>query len=200
MTPGSSVPNMPPAASELYILPKDPLSPEALFLLREAAIEARRLYADLFDPAAPMPTNAPAQPGSIYLIAFSAENPVGCGALRKIDEVTGEVRRMYVLSSARRSGIGRALLARLEEEADKLGYTCSSCRREIANFRRWRFMNPTALFGSRRSARTSMTRSAFAMRKCRAAQDPESFGLISLTTSAARVIRSVLDGCGKPRA
>jgi Acetyltransferase (GNAT) domain len=30
---------------------------------------------------------------------------------------------MYVLSSARRSGIGRALLVRLEEEADKLGYT-----------------------------------------------------------------------------
>ncbi|HET9378864.1 MAG TPA: GNAT family N-acetyltransferase [Chthoniobacterales bacterium] len=114
---------MPPAASELHILPKDPLGPEALFLLREAAIEARRLYGDLFDSGAPMPTNAPAQPGSIYLIAFSAENPVGCGALRKIDEVTGEVRRMYVLSSARRSGIGRALLVRLEEEADKLGYT-----------------------------------------------------------------------------
>jgi putative acetyltransferase len=114
---------MPPAASELHILPKDPLGPEALFLLREAAIEARRLYADLFDPAAPMPTNAPAQPGSVYLIAFSAGNPVGCGALRKIDAVTGEVRRMYVLSSARRAGIGRALLGRLEEEADKLGYT-----------------------------------------------------------------------------
>jgi putative acetyltransferase len=114
---------MPPAASDLRIRHRDPLGPEALFLLREAAIEARRLYADLFDPAAPMPTNAPAQPGSIYLIAFFAENPVGCGALRKIDAITGEVRRMYVLSSARRAGIGRALLVRLEEEAGKLGYT-----------------------------------------------------------------------------
>jgi len=70
-----------------------------------------------------MPTNDPPQPGSIYLIAFFAENPVGCGALRKIDTNTAEVRRMYVLSSARRAGIGRALLIRLEREADKLGYT-----------------------------------------------------------------------------
>jgi putative acetyltransferase len=113
---------MPPAASALHILARDPLDLEALFLLKEAAIEARRLYADLIDPATPMPTNPPAQPGSIYLIAFLAENPVGCGALRKIDTITAEVRRMYVLSSARRIGIGRALLVRLEKEAHKLGY------------------------------------------------------------------------------
>jgi putative acetyltransferase len=114
---------MPPAASDLHILPRDPLDPEALFLLREAAIEARRLYADLIDPAAPMPTNDPARPGSIYLIAFFAENPVGCGALRKIDATIAEVRRMYVLASVRRAGIGRALLVCLEKEADKMGYT-----------------------------------------------------------------------------
>jgi putative acetyltransferase len=114
---------MPPAASDLHILSTDPLGPEALFLLKEAAIEARRLYADRFDPAAPMPTNPPAQPGNIYLIAFLAGSPVGCGALRRIDATTAEVPRMYVLSSARRAGIGRALLERLEHEADKLGYT-----------------------------------------------------------------------------
>jgi GNAT superfamily N-acetyltransferase len=111
------------AASDLRILPRDPLDPDALFLLREAAVEARRLYSDLIDLSAPMPTNEPAEPGSIYLIAFSAENPIGCGALRKIDTTSAEVRRMYVLSSARRAGIGRALLIRLEREADKLGYT-----------------------------------------------------------------------------
>jgi len=42
----SSVPNMTPAASDLHILPRDPLDPEALFLLREAAVEAGRLYAE----------------------------------------------------------------------------------------------------------------------------------------------------------
>jgi hypothetical protein len=78
-----------PAGSDLHILLRGLLDPEALFLLREAAVEARRLYADLIDPAAPLPTKDPPRPGSIYLIAFSAKNLVGCGALRKIDATTG---------------------------------------------------------------------------------------------------------------
>jgi len=78
----------------LVIEARDPFSEEALFLLHEAALEARRLYSDLFDPGAPMPTNQPLRPGGIYLIAFSNGSPVGCGALRKMDDRTAEVRRM----------------------------------------------------------------------------------------------------------
>ena len=100
----------------------DPLSPEALFLLHEAALEARQLFSDLIDSAAPMPTNQPLQPGDIYLIAFLDGNPVGCGALRKVDERTAEVRRMYVLRQARRIGLARGILLRLEEEACRFGY------------------------------------------------------------------------------
>ncbi|MBV8212746.1 MAG: GNAT family N-acetyltransferase [Verrucomicrobia bacterium] len=107
---------------ELLIEARDPLSKEALFLLKEAALEARRLYSDLIDPAAPMPTNQPSRPGDLYLIAFVDGNPVGCGALRKLDDRAAEVRRMYVLRQARRAGIARAILVRLEEEACLLGY------------------------------------------------------------------------------
>jgi putative acetyltransferase len=107
---------------ELRIEARDPLGPEALFLLHEAALEARRLYPDLIDSAAPMPTNQPLRPGDIYLIAFLDGNPVGCGALRKQDDGTIEVRRMYVLRQARRTGIARAILVRLEEEACHFGY------------------------------------------------------------------------------
>ena len=64
----------------LRIEARDPLSEEALFLLHQAALEARRLYADLIDAAAPMPTNQPLRPGDIYLFAFSDGTPVGCGA------------------------------------------------------------------------------------------------------------------------
>jgi putative acetyltransferase len=106
----------------LFIEARDPLSEEALFLLHEAALEARRLYSDLFDPGAPMPTNQPLRPGDIYLIAFLDGSPVGCGALRKLDDGTAELRRMYVLSQARRTGIARGILVRLEEEACRLGY------------------------------------------------------------------------------
>jgi putative acetyltransferase len=69
-----------------------------------------------------MPTNQPLRPGDIYLIAFIAGNPVGCGALRKLDDRTAEVRRVYVFRQARRTGIARAILFRLEEEAGHLGY------------------------------------------------------------------------------
>ena len=106
----------------LRIEARDPLSEEALFLLHEAALEARRLYSDLIDSASPMPTNQPLRPGDIYLIAFLDSKPVGCGALRKLDDRTAEVRRMYVLRQDRRTGIARATLVRLEEEACRLGY------------------------------------------------------------------------------
>jgi GNAT superfamily N-acetyltransferase len=107
---------------DLRIEPRDPLSEQASFLLREAALEARRLYSDLIDPATPMPTNQPLRSGDIYLVAFLDENPVGCGALRKLDDRNAEVRRMYVLGRARRLGIARAVLVRLEQEASRLGY------------------------------------------------------------------------------
>ena len=106
----------------LRIEARDPLSQEALFLLHEAALEARWLYSDLIDSASPMPTNQPLRPGDIYLIAFLDSKPVGCGALRKLDDTTAEVRRMYVLRRHRRIGIARATLVRLEEEACRLGY------------------------------------------------------------------------------
>ena len=106
----------------LFIEARDPLSEEALFLLHEAVLEARRLYSDLIDPGPPKPTNQPLRPGDIYLIAFSDGSPVGCGALRKLDDSTAEVRRMYVLGQARRTGIARSILVRLEEEACRLGY------------------------------------------------------------------------------
>ena len=54
----------------LSIEARDPLSEEALFLLHEAALEARELYQDLVDPATPMPTNQPLRDGDTYLIAF----------------------------------------------------------------------------------------------------------------------------------
>jgi GNAT superfamily N-acetyltransferase len=106
----------------LSIEARDPLSEEALFLLHEAALEARELYQDLVDPATPMPTNQPLRDGDTYLIAFLDGNPVGCGALRKLGDRTAEVRRMYVLRRARRAGTGRAILIQLENEASRLGY------------------------------------------------------------------------------
>jgi GNAT superfamily N-acetyltransferase len=57
----------------------------------------------------------------IFLIATAGGKPVGCGALRRLDSATGEIKRMYVLPCARGARLGRRLLAELEWHAYKLG-------------------------------------------------------------------------------
>lgn len=102
----------------------DPQAPAALDLLREAALEARRLYPELIPADAPLPRNAPAVPRSTYLVAWQGERAVGCAALRPTDgePALGEVRRMFVRTDTRRMGVARALLQRLENEARALGF------------------------------------------------------------------------------
>ena len=48
---------------------------------------------------------------------------VACGGLRRLDDETAEVKRMYVRPEHRRRGHGRRLLRQLEAEARALGYT-----------------------------------------------------------------------------
>jgi GNAT superfamily N-acetyltransferase len=56
-----------------------------------------------------------------FVVAYEDGRAVGCGGLRKLDEETGELKRMYVTPEARGKGIGKAVLAALEAEARRLG-------------------------------------------------------------------------------
>lgn len=47
--------------------------------------------------------------------------PVGCGAVRKVDDRTGELKRMYVDPAVRGSKVGAAVLDQLEQQAERLG-------------------------------------------------------------------------------
>jgi len=58
-----------------------------------------------------------------FLVVSRAGRPVGCGAVRRIEAQTGELKRMYISPEERRRGLGRALLAALEAEARALGIT-----------------------------------------------------------------------------
>jgi len=100
----------------------DPQGVDALALLAQAALEARALYPELFAADSPPPANAPLVEGEIYLVAFDGDAPVACGALRRLDAATAEVRRMFVLAHVRRRGLARATLAALEDAAIDLGY------------------------------------------------------------------------------
>jgi GNAT superfamily N-acetyltransferase len=56
-----------------------------------------------------------------FLVARTGKEPVGCGAVRLRDTHTAEIKRMYVVPSARGRGIGVQVLAMLETEARRLG-------------------------------------------------------------------------------
>jgi putative acetyltransferase len=56
-----------------------------------------------------------------FLVIYDNGTPVGCGALRLIDPETGELKRMYVAPAVRGKGLGRRLVAALEDEARALG-------------------------------------------------------------------------------
>ena len=60
--------------------------------------------------------------GVCYLVKVD-EEMIGMGALRKIRDGVGEIKRMYVKPEYRGKGIGRALLNRLLENAEEYGYS-----------------------------------------------------------------------------
>ncbi|MEJ3651788.1 GNAT family N-acetyltransferase [Actinomycetes bacterium KLBMP 9759] len=59
-----------------------------------------------------------------FLVARTAEGtPIGCGALRLLDDRRAEIKRMYVDPSARGTGVATAILTALENDARTLGLT-----------------------------------------------------------------------------
>jgi GNAT superfamily N-acetyltransferase len=58
-----------------------------------------------------------------FLIAYLDEIAVGCGAVRRLDAKTAELKRMYVDPQVRGQGVGQALVKSLEHEARALGVT-----------------------------------------------------------------------------
>ena len=56
------------------------------------------------------------------VVARLEGQPAGCGALRAVDELTVEVKRMFVVPAARRRGVAARILAELESLARGFGY------------------------------------------------------------------------------
>jgi putative acetyltransferase len=56
------------------------------------------------------------------LVAYENDEPVGCGAFKKFDTASAEIKRMYVLPVHRNKGIAAALLQQLEQWAKEEGY------------------------------------------------------------------------------
>jgi GNAT superfamily N-acetyltransferase len=98
---------------------------DAAELVRAMVSEMRELYDGLDLDAPDMPKAGPAElgpPGGVYLVGYQGGVPVCGGGIKRLPDGTCEIKRMYVVPQARRTGVARALLAALEDAARGLGY------------------------------------------------------------------------------
>ena len=114
------------AATQIEIAPADPAGPEAGHCLTEYFCELGRRFPGGFDlGASRLPDPAEMRPpGGEFLIVTLSGEPIGCGGLKFHDDDvdrTTEVKRMWVDPSVRGLGIGRRLLAALEQRAVEHG-------------------------------------------------------------------------------
>ena len=102
----------------LRIVAADPASAEALRLIAQLDAVLHQITGDSgassFDP------QDVAGDGAAFVIAYDASGvAVGCGALRRLDGDTGELKRMYAQLG---SGAGAFILAELERRACACAY------------------------------------------------------------------------------
>jgi putative acetyltransferase len=98
----------------------EPLGEEAMRLLPAMRAETLQRYWDVLDASTSPPTNDLLADRSAFLTARLDGKPVGCAALRPMEEAA-KVRRRYVAPSVRRQGIGRRRLTALEQMASLSG-------------------------------------------------------------------------------
>jgi len=101
---------------------REPLSsPDAQQLIASLNAELSVIYPNPADNFFELAEEQTAGDRGVFLLARVDGRPLGCGALRRIDTTTGEIKRMYVAPAARGTGLGRRLLDELERHACGLG-------------------------------------------------------------------------------
>jgi GNAT superfamily N-acetyltransferase len=95
--------------------------PDAVALRIAQRAELTERYGTPDSEPGPAPTAADT---TVFLLACDADGAaIGCGALRELGSDVGEVKRMYVVPARRRTGVAGAVLAALEAEAGRRGWT-----------------------------------------------------------------------------
>ncbi len=89
--------------------------PDSVALRKAQRVDLDARYGGPESEPGPHPTAADI---TVFFVAYTDEGePVGCGALRGLDDDHAEIKRMFVQPEARGSGAATAILARLEEFA-----------------------------------------------------------------------------------
>jgi DNA-binding MarR family transcriptional regulator/GNAT superfamily N-acetyltransferase len=112
------------AVSMVSVAREDPSSPDARWCIGHYFAELSERFEEPFDPTRTLPADRKelVPPTGAFLLARINGQPAGCGALRTLGPGVGELMRMWVDGAQRGLGIGKRLLAALEDEAVALGH------------------------------------------------------------------------------
>jgi len=101
----------------------DPSSSEAEWCLAQYYSELQSLFTEGFDAAKSLSSDPGEfqRPSGVFLLAFLDDQPIGCGGIKLISPGVGYIKRMWIDSSRRGLGLGRTMLAGLEQSARDLG-------------------------------------------------------------------------------
>jgi putative acetyltransferase len=101
---------------------EDVSSADSEQLIRELSDELAAIY-NVSDGSAGFQPADVNKPRAAFVVARLDGYPVGCGALRPLDNTTVEVKRMYTRAEYRRKGVAQVILAEIERLAIEFGYT-----------------------------------------------------------------------------
>jgi pimeloyl-ACP methyl ester carboxylesterase/GNAT superfamily N-acetyltransferase len=98
-------------------------TPTSSRLVADYVTEIRSMYPEWGPDVPPgMTAREIEPPQGRWLVAYLEGKAVGCAGLKRLDERTAEIKRIYVAPDARGAGVARALLNRLEQAAREAGY------------------------------------------------------------------------------
>lgn len=111
-------------ASAVAVEVVSPGSADARWCLDRYFAELAERFDSGYDPAqaAPAPEDQFAPPKGWFVVARLEGRPVACGALKRIDADTGEIKRLWTDPTSRGLGLGRKVLTTLEALGRDAGY------------------------------------------------------------------------------
>ncbi len=110
-------------AAAIEVRLEAPDAADARWCLGEYFAELARRFEAGFDPGGGdrVRDEEMTPPAGFFFVARLEGRPVGCGALRRVDEATGDVKRVWTAESARGLGVARRVMKRIEATARGVG-------------------------------------------------------------------------------
>ena len=112
-------------AAGIVIERVDPANDSARWCVAQYFAELSERFEEGYDLTKALPADDVdlRPPRGAFLMATVDGEPVACGSLKTVSPEIAWIKRMWVASSARGLGLGRRMLAALEDETRKLGRT-----------------------------------------------------------------------------